>query len=237
MTIPPQLLTSLERELQAGTFQQLKSTGMDPAAMFSRFAAYPGLLAAMSKPHMMAAIADISSNPASLAKYQGQRDIMEVYTKVQEIMQAEGAAAGAAASPAASPQPAELSGSQQAAPIALGDGSGTSAPPPAAAGSTAAAAGESDPQPDPQAVAASGSVPQMEQYVQSQLGLSPQALMSGLMQRPQLAAKIQNPRVQAALADISASPWKVAKYVLDSEVMGALKELRGLLKQSKGQGS
>jgi hypothetical protein len=37
--------------------------------MFSRFAAYPGLLAAMSKPHVMAALSDVSANPDNISKY------------------------------------------------------------------------------------------------------------------------------------------------------------------------
>jgi hypothetical protein len=117
---------------------------------------------------------------------------MEVYAKMQEVMAA-GAGPGEAPASAAGPgQPLEMP-PPGAAPIQLPGGS-------------AAAAGEA---PDPQAVAASGSVPAMEQYVEGQLGLSPQALMSGLMQRPELAQRIRSPRVQQALAEISASPWKV----------------------------
>jgi hypothetical protein len=37
--------------------------------MFARFAAHPGLLAAISQPHVMAAISDISAHPDSISKY------------------------------------------------------------------------------------------------------------------------------------------------------------------------
>jgi hypothetical protein len=41
-------------------------------------------------------------------------------------------------------------------------------------------------------------------------------------------------RASRTVATASAAPPQVAKYVLDKEVMGALKELRQLLQQSKG---
>jgi hypothetical protein len=110
---------------------------------------------------------------------------MGVYQKMQEIL-----AAGAAQPPEVpppAPAPEQLPGEAPGASGAAGAG------------------------PDPQALAASGSVPEMERYVQSQLGLSPHALMSGLMQRPELAQRIRSSRVQQALADISASPWKVGR--------------------------
>jgi hypothetical protein len=43
--------------------------------------------------------------------------------------------------------------------------------------------------------------------------------MDLLMRDPSLASKLANPRVQKALEEISKSPWKTIKYVLDKEVM------------------
>jgi hypothetical protein len=50
--------------------------------------------------------------------------------------------------------------------------------------------------------------------------------MQLLMSDPALAEKLKQPRVQAALAEISQSPWKTLKYVFDRDVMDVFKVRR-----------
>lgn len=65
--------------------------------------------------------------------------------------------------------------------------------------------------------------------VQAQLGMSPQDLMQRLMQRPELLQKFQDPKVQQALQEVSQQPWKIVKYLFNSDVMSAIKELKEMV--------
>lgn len=75
----------------------------------------------------------------------------------------------------------------------------------------------------------SSSVAAMEE----QLGVQPQELMQRLMSRPDLLAKVQDPEVQAALMDISKSPWKIIKYTFNKKVMSALKDMKDVVQAGK----
>ncbi|MEW5312993.1 MAG: hypothetical protein WDW38_004589 [Sanguina aurantia] len=52
-----------------------------------------------------------------------------------------------------------------------------------------------------------------------ELGLKPEDVISKVMANPELAAGFQNPKVQAAIIDISANPMNVTKYQNDPEIM------------------
>lgn len=57
---------------------------------------------------------------------------------------------------------------------------------------------------------------------------TPDAMLQRLMERPDLLQKIQDPKVQAALMEVSQSPWKMVKYIFDKDVQDALKEMQEL---------
>jgi hypothetical protein len=77
------------------------------------------------------------------------------------------------------------------------------------------------------AAGASGPLGALEQ----QLGVKPEQLMQRLMARPDLLAKIQDPEVHAALVEVSQKPWKLVKYLFNSKVMAAVKDMKGLLQE------
>lgn len=56
------------------------------------------------------------------------------------------------------------------------------------------------------------------------------SVMAALVDRPQLVARLTNPRVSKALQEVAVSPWKVVKYLLDKEVMAAIKELQAIIR-------
>ncbi|KAL9254428.1 TIC 40, chloroplastic-like protein [Drosera capensis] len=61
------------------------------------------------------------------------------------------------------------------------------------------------------------SSPEVKQQF-DQIGLSPEQVISKIMENPDLAMAFQNPRVQAAIMDLSQSPLNITKYQHDKEV-------------------
>lgn len=57
--------------------------------------------------------------------------------------------------------------------------------------------------------------------------------LASLLRRPELLARLEDPRVRAAVAEVAAAPWKAVKYALDPPVRDTLKELAGLLKEKR----
>jgi hypothetical protein len=49
--------------------------------------------------------------------------------------------------------------------------------------------------------------------LEAQLGMKPADMMAALMARPDMLAVVAKPEVQAALADVAKSPWKVGGRV------------------------
>lgn len=59
----------------------------------------------------------------------------------------------------------------------------------------------------------------------AELGLNPQDVISKVMANPELAAGFSNPKVQAAIMDISQNPMNIVKYQGDPEVMKVLEKV------------
>ncbi len=53
----------------------------------------------------------------------------------------------------------------------------------------------------------------------AELGLKPEDVISKVMANPELAAGFSNPKVQAAIMDISQNPMNIMKYQTDPEIM------------------
>ena len=51
-----------------------------------------------------------------------------------------------------------------------------------------------------------------------ELGLKPEDVISKVMSNPELASGFSNPKVQAAIIDISQNPMNIVKYQNDPEV-------------------
>ncbi len=59
----------------------------------------------------------------------------------------------------------------------------------------------------------------------AELGLNPQDVISKVMANPELASGFSNPKVQAAIMDISQNPMNITKYQGDPEVMKVLEKV------------
>lgn len=57
------------------------------------------------------------------------------------------------------------------------------------------------------------------------LGLKPEDVISKVMSDPELASGFQNPKVQAAIMDISQNPMNIMKYQTDPEIMKVLEKV------------
>ncbi|CAH8317216.1 unnamed protein product [Eruca vesicaria subsp. sativa] len=61
-----------------------------------------------------------------------------------------------------------------------------------------------------------------------QIGLTPEEVISKIMQNPDVAMAFQNPRVQAALMECSENPMNIMKYQNDKEVMDVFNKISEL---------
>ncbi|CAI7804692.1 unnamed protein product [Closterium sp. NIES-53] len=61
-----------------------------------------------------------------------------------------------------------------------------------------------------------------------QLGMSPEDVVGKIMSNPKLAAAFQNPRLQAAILDVSSNPMNWTKYQNDAEVMEIFNQIQEL---------
>ncbi|KAL9260938.1 TIC 40, chloroplastic-like protein [Drosera capensis] len=71
------------------------------------------------------------------------------------------------------------------------------------------------------------SSPEVKQQF-DQIGFSPEQVISKIMENPDLAMAFQNPRVQAAIMDLSQSSLNITKYQHDKEVMDVLNKISEL---------
>ncbi|KAI8467314.1 MAG: hypothetical protein J3K34DRAFT_38776 [Monoraphidium minutum] len=69
----------------------------------------------------------------------------------------------------------------------------------------------------------------------SELGLKPEDVISKVLENPELASGFANPKVQAAIFDISQNPMNVVKYQEDPEIMKVLEKVTELF-SPQGQG-
>ncbi|KAL6498215.1 hypothetical protein OROGR_028612 [Orobanche gracilis] len=73
------------------------------------------------------------------------------------------------------------------------------------------------------------SSPEIKQQF-DQIGLTPQEVISKVMENPDVAMAFQNPRVQAAILDCSQNPLSIAKYQNDKEVMDVFNKITELFR-------
>jgi hypothetical protein len=144
----------------------------------------------------------VTNGPEALKKYSGDKAIVEAWVEAAQIIEqqqaAEGAIDGAAADAAA-----DAAGAPPAGGGCGGGGGALGAPP---GGLDAAGLARA----------------------QAALGVSPAELMAKVAARPELVARVRDPAVAAALAEVAAAPWKVVKYLLNREVMATLRVRRGV---------
>lgn len=62
----------------------------------------------------------------------------------------------------------------------------------------------------------------------NQIGLTPEEVISKIMENPDVAMAFQNPRVQAALMECSENPMNIMKYQNDKEVMDVFNKISQL---------
>ncbi|KAK3247644.1 Protein TIC 40, chloroplastic [Cymbomonas tetramitiformis] len=75
--------------------------------------------------------------------------------------------------------------------------------------------------------------PEMKQQFE-QLGMEPQDVMQKIMGDPQVASAFQNPRIQAAIMDVSQNPNNMYKYTGDQEVMDLLFKINNMFPNAGG---
>mmetsp|Transcript_80570 Transcript_80570/g.163905 ORF Transcript_80570/g.163905 Transcript_80570/m.163905 type:complete len:163 (+) Transcript_80570:3-491(+) len=66
------------------------------------------------------------------------------------------------------------------------------------------------------------------------LGLKPEDVISKVMSTPDLAAGFSNPKVQAAIIDISQNPMNIMKYQEDPEIMKVLEKVTEVFQPGGG---
>ncbi|GLC43812.1 hypothetical protein PLESTB_000910600 [Pleodorina starrii] len=69
----------------------------------------------------------------------------------------------------------------------------------------------------------------------AELGLKPEDVISKVMANPELAAGFSNPKVQAAIIDISSNPMNIMKYQTDPEIMKVLEKVTEIFQPQMNQ--
>ncbi|KAK4382407.1 protein, chloroplastic [Sesamum angolense] len=65
--------------------QQFDQIGLSPEEVISKIMANPDVAMAFQNPRVQAAIMDCSQNPLSIAKYQNDKEVMDVFNKISEL--------------------------------------------------------------------------------------------------------------------------------------------------------
>ncbi|PSS00152.1 Protein TIC 40 like [Actinidia chinensis var. chinensis] len=65
--------------------QQFDQIGLTPEEVISKIMANPDVAMAFQNPRVQAAIMDCSQNPLSIAKYQNDKEVMDVFSKISEL--------------------------------------------------------------------------------------------------------------------------------------------------------
>ncbi|KAL5715764.1 hypothetical protein ACHQM5_017540 [Ranunculus cassubicifolius] len=65
--------------------QQFDEIGLTPEEVISKIMANPEIAVAFQNPRVQAAIMDCSQNPLSIAKYQNDKEVMDVFNKISEL--------------------------------------------------------------------------------------------------------------------------------------------------------
>nr|GMD86211.1 protein TIC 40, chloroplastic [Ipomoea batatas] len=71
------------------------------------------------------------------------------------------------------------------------------------------------------------SSPEVKQQF-DQIGLTPEEVISKILANPDIAMAFQNPRIQAAIMDVSQNPYNIGKYQADKEVMDVFNKIAEL---------
>ncbi|RAL54986.1 hypothetical protein DM860_013682 [Cuscuta australis] len=61
-----------------------------------------------------------------------------------------------------------------------------------------------------------------------EIGITPEEVISKIMANPDVAMAFQNPRIQAAIMDVSQNPYNIGKYQSDKEVMDVFNKISEL---------
>ena len=64
---------------------QFESMGMKPEDVISKIMANPSMTAAFQNPRIQAAIMDCSANPMNIAKYQDDKEVMDVFMQISNL--------------------------------------------------------------------------------------------------------------------------------------------------------
>lgn len=65
--------------------QQFDQIGLSPEEVISKIMANPDVAMAFQNPRVQAAIMDCSQNPMNIAKYQNDKEVMDVFNKISEL--------------------------------------------------------------------------------------------------------------------------------------------------------
>eukprot|EP00798_Chlamydomonas_sp_ICE-L_P023959 gene23959-9531_t len=215
--IPSSVVDKLTSSQMEDTFTRASSMGINPGERCG------GVLCVARAVAQVSAICRActcelchSSATASMAKYKDDKETVEVITQIQGIL---GAAKGL---PIEEPKQkvveyTEPSSSSSPTPAAA-PAAAPSEPHPAASPDTTAVPPLSV-TPPPPGTGPSGSL----------LPPDPSNLGAAMMSDPELARRLQNPRIRDAVLKIQKSPWKTVMYVLDKEVMEVFTALKNPL--------
>ena len=74
------------KDFNSGESQsQFEALGMKPEEVMSKIRSDPTLASAFASPRIQAAIMECSQNPMSMMKYQDDKEVMEVFNKIQKL--------------------------------------------------------------------------------------------------------------------------------------------------------
>ncbi|KAJ9528097.1 hypothetical protein QJQ45_005821 [Haematococcus lacustris] len=225
--------------------ERLQRAGIHPPDIPAKLMAHPTLFKQLQEPQVMQAFLETAEDPGAATKYSPA--VMAVVREAQAVLRGGSAAAGMGPPPAkdATVIPREggslESGPSPQQPIQLGTGDPDAPPSPAGLPTTAPPPSPPSP-PGPSSASPvasnSGPVDSSSGGGSSEASQPAGALGEGapflhlLRQDPGLRPLLEQPRVLAALQEISKSPWKTVKYVFDKDVMKVFSALNTMLKNA-----
>eukprot|EP00877_Chromochloris_zofingiensis_P012303 jgi/Chrzof1/7326/Cz02g19150.t1_TIC40A[v5.2] len=181
------------------------ASGLDISKLMAKFTSSPEIMAKWSKPHVRAALMDV---------FRHGPEALKKYEQDSEVMDAftECLEMMQDVQPDTTNRPQQAS--QEAPASASTDSS--SQQPTSSSTSTPSAASAEDP------------------FLKS-FGVSTHDLMRLLVGRPALLAKVEDTKIQTALSEVVAHPWKMIKYLFDREVMSVFKELKTIIQEARAK--
>ncbi|KAL6762350.1 hypothetical protein V8C86DRAFT_2520475 [Haematococcus lacustris] len=237
--LPSQVLEQLTPGHMDHMMERLQRAGIHPPDIPAKLMAHPTLFKQLQEPQVMQAFLETAEDPGAATKY--SPTVMAVVREAQAVLRGGSAAAGMGppAAKDATVIPREggslESGPSPQQPIQLGTGD-PGAPPPLA-GLPTTAPPPSPPSPSAPSLAsspiASSSSGGSSEASQPAGALGEGAPFLHLLRKdPGLRPLLEQPRVLAALQEISKSPWKTVKYIFDKDVMKVFSALNTMLKNA-----